>query len=268
VSDARFDVDGPMAFLTFDRPAARNAMTWDMYQALVDACERTDAAADIRVLVLRGAGGAFVAGTDIAQFTTFFKGGAPPPPGGSAADGLAYEKRLDEVIDRLEAVAKPTIAQVQGVATGGGCAIALACDVRIAASDAKFGVPIARTLGNCLSAANYGRLLDLIGPARTKDLLFTGRLIDANEAAALGLVNRLVAADALDTAVREYAALVSAHAPLTLRATKEMIRRLQAHRRIDRAQADDLIALCYTSDDFKEGVAAFLEKRKPVWKGR
>jgi enoyl-CoA hydratase len=289
VSDARFDVDGSIAFLTFDRPAARNAMTWEMYQALVDACEKADADTNVRVLALRGAGGAFVAGTDIGQFTTFFKGGAPPPPGfkggappppgfkggappppgfGSAADGLAYEKRLDEVIDRLEAVTKPTLAQVQGVATGGGCAIALACDIRIVTPDAKFGVPIARTLGNCLSAANYARLLDLLGPARTKDLLFTGRLIDAAEASHLGLVNRIVEADALDAAVRDYAALVSAHAPLTLRATKEMIHRLQVRRRIDRAEADDLIALCYTSEDFQEGVTAFLEKRKPVWKGK
>ena len=258
MTDARFEIDGSLAFLTFNRPAARNAMTWEMYDALVAACENADADENIRVLVLRGAGAAFVAGTDIAQFTTF----------GTAADGLAYEKRLDEVVDRLEAVKKPTIAQVAGVATGGGCVIAFACDVRIAASDAQFGVPIARTLGNCLSAANYSRLLDLIGPARTKDLVFTGRLIDATEASALGLVNRIVEPEALEAAVKEYAAVIAAHAPLTLRATKEMIRRLQAHRRIDRAQADDLIALCYTSEDFREGVTAFLQKRKPVWKGK
>jgi enoyl-CoA hydratase/carnithine racemase len=253
-----FETDGPIAFLTFNRPEARNAMTWEMYQALVDTCDMADADERVRVLVLRGAGGAFVSGTDISQFTTF----------GGAADGLAYEEQLDAVIDRLEAVAKPTIAQVQGVATGGGCAIALACDLRIVTPDARFGVPIARTLGNCLSGANHARLLDLIGPARLKDLIFTGRLIDAPEAAALGLATRIVPPESIDASVREYAALVAAHAPLTLRATKEMVRRILAHRRIDRAEVEDLITLCYTSGDFKEGVAAFLEKRKPVWKGK
>ena len=123
-------------------------------------------------------------------------------------------------------------------------------------------------VGYCLSAANYARLLDLLGPARTKDLMFTGRLIDAAEAQTLGLVNRIVDADAIDAAVRELAATIARNAPLTLRATKEMVRRLQAARRIPQAEADDLIAMCYLSDDFKEGVAAFLAKRPPTFKGR
>ena len=139
-----FETDGPLAFLTFNRPEARNAMTWEMYEALVDACERVDGDASLRVLVLRGAGGkAFVAGTDIAQFQNF----------SDRDDGVKYEERLDRVLDRLERVTKPTIAQVQGVAAGGGCAIAFACDLRVATPDASFGIPIARTLGNCLSAA-------------------------------------------------------------------------------------------------------------------
>jgi enoyl-CoA hydratase/carnithine racemase len=157
---------------------------------------------------------------------------------------------------------------VQGVATGGGCAIALACDLRVCSPDARFGVPVARTLGNCLSAANYARLLDLLGPARARELMFTGRLIEASEALALGLVNRVVDASAVDAAVLELAATIARNAPLTLRATKEMLRRLQAARRIPQVDADDLIAMCYLSDDFKEGVAAFLAKRPPVFKGR
>jgi enoyl-CoA hydratase len=260
-----FDVDGPdtgLAFLTVNRPEARNAMTSDMYQALVEACERVDADAAIRVFVLRGAGGqAFMSGTDIAQFTRF----------STREDALAYERELDAVVDRLERVTKPTIAQVQGVATGGGCAIALACDLRVCTPDARFGVPVARTLGNCLSAANYARLLDLLGPARTKDLMFTGRLIEAAEAERLGLVNRVIHtsdANAIDAAVRELATTIARNAPLTLRATKEMVRRLQAARRIPQSDADDLIAMCYLSDDFKEGVAAFLAKRPPTFKGR
>src|SRR5262249_9855787 len=165
-----FQTDGPIATLTFNRPDARNAMTWEMYQALVDACDRVDREPSLRVLILRGAGGkAFVAGTDISQFQSFH----------DRADGLTYEARLDGVIDRLERVAKPTIAQVQGVAAGGGCAIAFTCDLRVATPESTFGIPIARTLGNCLSGATCSRLVDLLGPSRTKDLLFTGRLMDA-----------------------------------------------------------------------------------------
>ena len=260
-SDVLFETDGPRAVLTFNRPEARNAMTWEMYQALVDACEQVDASANIRVFVLRGAGGkAFVAGTDIRQFKTF----------ASPGDGVAYERRLDEVMDRLERVGKPTIAQIEGVAAGGGCAIALACDLRYCTPDSTFGVPIARTLGNCLSIANHARLLDLVGPARVKELLFTGRLLGAQEAASLGLVNAVVAPDALETTVRQVADTIAANAPLTIKATKEIVRRIQESRRLDPHAGRDLITMCYTSAfrDFKEGVDAFLAKRPPHWKGR
>jgi enoyl-CoA hydratase/carnithine racemase len=257
VPHAIFDVNGPLATLTFNRPDARNAMTWEMYESLLEACDRADADPAIRVLVLKGAGNAFVSGTDISQFTQF----------SNLQDALDYERRLDEVFDRLERVEKPTIAQVQGVATGGGCVIALACDMRICTPDARFGVPISRTLGNCLSAANYQRLIDLVGPARTKDLLFTARLLDANEALALGLANRIVEPDALDHEVTSLALKLSEHAPLTLRATKIMVREIQATRRVPVSRADELIASCYGSDDFKEGVAAFLAKRPPRFTG-
>jgi enoyl-CoA hydratase/carnithine racemase len=254
-----YDADGPIATLTFNRPEARNAMTWDMYQALVDACERVDGDTGVRVFVLRGAGGkAFVAGTDISQFQSFR----------DREDGLRYEERLDHVLDRLERVTKPTIAQVQGVAVGGGCAIAIACDLRVATPDSTFGIPIARTLGNCLSGATYGRLVDVLGPARVKDLLFTGRLVRADEAHAMGLVNRVVPEGELEAAVRELAQEIASNAPLTLRATKEMIRRLLAHRRLRAGDDRDLVELCYSSADFQEGVTAFLAKRRPQWTGR
>src|SRR5262245_759223 len=152
-------------------------MTPDMYASLVDAGDRVDGDATVRVLIVRGAGGrAFVSGSDIKQFQAF---GAP-------GDGSRYEQHLDTVIDRLERVTKPTIAQVQGVAAGGGCAIAMTCDLRVATPEASFGIPIARTLGNCLSGATYSRLVDAMGAARAKELLFTGRFIRADEATTIG----------------------------------------------------------------------------------
>ncbi len=254
-----YTTDGPIAVLTFNRPESRNAMTWAMYDALVDACDAVDADPAIRVLVLRSADDrAFVAGTDISQFRDLR---APE-------DALAYEARLDKVISRLERVTKPTIARIGGVAAGGGCVIAIACDLRICGANARFGIPVARTLGNCLSAANCLRLLDLVGPARLKDLMFTARLLDATEALAAGLATRIVSADALDRVVTETALTIAANAPLTISATKELVQRLQAHRRTAPPVDHDLITACYTSHDFRGAVDAFLAKRRPVWTGR
>ncbi|HEY6211535.1 MAG TPA: enoyl-CoA hydratase [Vicinamibacterales bacterium] len=257
--DSLFEVDAPLATLTFNRPDARNAMTWRMYESLVEACDRVDADAALRVLVLRGAGGkAFVAGTDIAQFQEF----------GSREDGVKYEERLDAVLDRLERVTKPTIAAVQGVAAGGGCAIACCCDLRVATPDSTFGIPIARTLGNTLSAATTSRMLQLLGPSRFKEMMFTGRLVSAAELHAAGVVNRIVDAALLDRTVRDLATEIAANAPLTIRSIKEMTRRLLSKRRLTAEEERELIDLCYTSADFKEGVTAFLAKRPPRWSGR
>ena len=256
-SEALFTTSGHVACLRFNRPEARNAMTWGMYDALLAACDTVDTDDDIRVFVIRGAGDAFVAGTDIRQFMDFT----------SSDDGIAYERRLDAGIDRLERVTVPTIAQVQGVAAGGGCVIALTCDLRVCTAAAKFGVPIARTLGNCLSAANCQRLVDLLGPARTKDLLFTGRLMDAAEAQSAGLVTRMADAADIDAVVRALAETIAANAPLTIRAAKEVIRRTAARRRLDPGAADDLVAACYGSRDFREGVEAFVAKRPPRFTG-
>jgi enoyl-CoA hydratase/carnithine racemase len=254
-----FDIDGPLAFLTFNRPDARNAMTWEMYDALVAACERVDRDAAIRVLILRGAGGrAFVAGTDIAQFQAFHGG----------EDGVEYERRIDETLGRLERVTKPTIAQVEGVAAGGGCAIAVTCDLRVATPESTFGIPIARTLGNCVSSETCRRLLDLAGPALVKDLLFTGRFMSAGDAHAAGLVSRIAVAADIAHVVHQLASAIASNAPLTIRTAKEMVRRVTARRRLAGGEDRDLIELCYASADFKEGVEAFLAKRKPRWQGR
>src|SRR5579859_3857185 len=192
--EAIFALDGAIATLTFNRPAARNALTWEMYDSLVEACARVDADSDVRVFVLQSTGEqAFAAGTDIRQFTAFR----------GADDGIRYEAKIDAVLDRLARVKVPTIARVQGIAAGGGCAIALTCDMRVGGPNASFAVPIARTLGNCLSAATCARLIALLGPSLVKDILFTGRSIAASEAHSVGLLSRFVSAEDLDKAVRE-----------------------------------------------------------------
>jgi len=208
--------------------------------------------------VLRGAGDkAFAAGTDIAQFRAFK----------TAEDALGYERRIDKVLGAVERCPLPTVAALAGACTGGGAGIAAACDIRIAARDLKFGFPIARTLGNCLSARNLARLAALMGAGRTKEMIFTSRLVGAEEALAVGLVTELLADKAaVEARALALAALLAEQAPLTLRATKEALRRLNAAA----AAVDDkdLIVLCYTSEDFHEGLEAFLAKRKPDWKGR
>jgi enoyl-CoA hydratase/carnithine racemase len=245
-----------VAFITFNRPAARNAMTWAMYEALFQFCERVDEDDEVRILVLRGAGGkAFIAGTDIKQFTEFETG----------EDGVFYEKRVERVVGRLEATSKPTLAVIDGYAVGGGLAIAAVCDLRICSPNAKFGLPIARTLGNCLSMENYARLVALVGSARAKEIVFTGRVLSADEALTTGLATEVVSADDLDDRVVELCQQLAQHAPITLRVTKEAIRRINA---AVVPNGEDLVIDAYSSEDFHEGVAAFVDKREPKWRAR
>jgi enoyl-CoA hydratase len=249
--------EGAIVTLTFNRPEARNAMTWDMYQRLYDTCEEVDADDSVRVLVLKGAGGkAFVAGTDIGQFLEFKSG----------EDGLRYEREGDLRTFRIARVKKPVIAQIEGFAVGGGLGIAAGADVRIATPAARFGAPIARTLGNCLSMQAYARYLDLFGPSRLKEMIFTARLLSADEALAAGFVHEIVAPEAIEARVRELAAAIASHAPITLWVTKEAVRRIQEARVVP--NGDDLVAKTYGSADFHEGVRAFVEKRAPRWTGR
>jgi enoyl-CoA hydratase/carnithine racemase len=230
-------------------------MTWAMYERLNQICAQLTSDPSVRVVSFRGAGGqAFVAGTDIEQFTTF----------GSGEDGVAYEKQIDQCIARLESLPMPTLAVVEGWAIGGGLAIATACDFRIAATGSRFGVPIAKTLGNCLSVANLARLSAVFGIPRVKRMLMLAEVLTADEALACGFLLQLVEPGDLDVILSKLCERLAALAPLTQRVSKEGLRRLVSH---DLPADEDLVRLCYGSDDFREGVSAFVAKRSPAWKG-
>lgn len=251
----RYSVEDGVGSVVFDRPQARNAMTWNMYDTLGGICERIAAEKNVRVVTFRGAGGeAFVAGTDIEQFRDF----------GTGRDGLDYERVIDCRIDQIERLPVPTLAIVDGWAMGGGLAIAAACDFRIATPTARFGVPIARTLGNCLSMANTARVISAFGSARAKRMLMLAEILDADQAHTCGFVGDVAEPGELDECVRGYVSKLSSNAPLTMRAAKEAARRLLT---TDLPDGDDLVEECYGSKDFKIGVEAFLAKRKPIWTG-
>src|SRR5215203_4773846 len=218
-TDLIYEIRDGVARIIFNRPQARNALTFAMYERMAEICREVNDDPSVKVMILTGAGDkAFASGTDISQFRAF-KG---------PEDALEYEGRIDRVLGDLERCRVPTIAAIAGACAGGGAGIAACCDLRIGTQTAKFGFPIARTLGNCLSMSNISRLTALIGPARVKDIIFTA-------------------------------------APLTLRATKEAVRRLT--KRLSREEGEDLILMCYMSQDFREGMEAFLNKRPPHWRG-
>jgi len=249
---------GPVQWVIFNRPSARNAMTWGMYERLVEVCEEVGRDRSVKAMVLTGAGGrAFVAGTDIAQFRSFT----------TAQHALDYEARGNHVMRTLETVRVPTIAAIAGACTGGGAGMAACCDIRIASPSARYGFPIARTLGNCLSMQNYARLFALLGPARTKDIILRARLMDAAEMLACGLVSEVVPdEEALVPRAQELAEQMAEHAPLTMEVTKEALLRIR-DRLVPEGADSDLVLKAYLSRDFKEGVEAFLAKRKPEWRG-
>ena len=252
-----FEKRGSVAWVTYNRPHRRNAMTFQMYDRLEEICQDLSNDTELRVAIFQGAGNqAFVAGTEISQFRDFQ----------SAEDALRYEERLERVFSKLEEVPVATIAMVQGVAAGGGAQLALVCDLCYCSPSARFGVPIARTLGNCLSGSGYARLVERIGPLRTRELLYTGRLIDAREAEALGVVNQVFPEAELESRVTEVASEISSNAPLTIQVSKQAVLRQLRRNRLP--LEPDLFLRCYESEDFQEAVKAFLEKRKPGWKGQ
>lgn len=252
---------GAVALVTLSHPAALNALTWRMYEQLEQHVEFLATDKETRVIILRGDGErAFAAGTDIAQFRGF-----------SGADGVAYEKRMDSVVDRLATLPKPVLAAVHGYAVGSGLIISSACDLRYATSSARFGAPVARTLGNCLSLKNYRRLINAFGPTRTKQLLFTGELLSADDALQCGFLSAILpSGEQFFSRVLEIAQGISELAPLTLWATKEAFRYLglSAIGDAPATSFDEVVAQVYGSGDFAEGVQAHFEKRRPMWRGQ
>lgn len=248
---------------TLNRPQARNALTFSMYERLADICRNVPDDGSISAIIVRGAGAkAFASGTDISLFRDFTSGD----------DGIAYEARTEESLSAIEHCRVPTIAAINGACTGGGAMIAAVCDIRIASKDLKFGFPIARTLGNCLSARNLARLSALVGMARTKDMIFSSRLLGSDEALATGLISECPGGgggdtdggDAVLARAKEIATNMTTLAPLTLRATKELLISLREGGMDDKGW----IAQCYGSSDFHEGIDAFLAKRPPAWQGK
>ncbi|WP_192498759.1 enoyl-CoA hydratase [Ornithinimicrobium pratense] len=248
-------VEGPVLAVTFNRPEARNAMTWAMYEALVQACARVNADESLRVLLLRGSGGAFVAGTDISQFLEFEDG----------SDGVRYEERVEEIVSTLASVDAVTVAAVEGACVGGGLALAAACDLRVADETAFFGVPIARTLGNCLSAPNVDRLVRLMGRGTAGELLLLGRLLPAARMLDVGFVQEVAPTEGFNAMVSEVVGRLAAHAPLTLWASRSMLR-ATAGVPLPTTE-EEMIARVYGSEDFRDGVRAFVDKARPVWRG-
>ncbi|WP_185983467.1 enoyl-CoA hydratase [Aureimonas mangrovi] len=251
--DVQLRVEDGVATIVFDRPAARNAMTFAMYGRLAEICEELGGRRDLSAIVLRGAGGAFVAGTDISEFTAFSDG----------SDGVAYERRIDEALARIEALPAPTLAVIDGAAVGGGLAIAAACDLRLVTPRARFGVPIARTVGNCLSAGNVARLVRALGEGPAKALLILSQMIDGEAAHRLGFAFACVLPEELEGELEKCVGRLRDAAPLTVAATRETFRRLRSAAPPD----EDIVSRVYGSADFREGVAAFLAKRSPRWSG-
>lgn len=255
--DLIYNVNDGIGRIVFNRPQARNAFTLEMYQGIAEICGNVPTDGSVKAIIMTGAGEkAFASGTDMTEFRGF----------STAEDAWAYEEEMERIVSSIECCPVPTIAAINGACTGGGAAIAACCDLRVASSNLKYGFPIARTLGNCLSAANLRRLTAVLGVGRLREILFTARLIEADEALIIGLVCELTeTVDELRSLADALAEKLASHAPLTLRATKEAMRRNLAAQPVDDR---DLVAMCYMSEDFREGMEAFLSKRKPDFKGR
>lgn len=246
-------IDGKIARVIFNNPAARNALTWPMYEELKQICDSLAKNADIRVVIFRGAGDkAFVSGSDIQQFVDL-------------KENEAYEVAVDHIFTSLQQLPMPTIAMIEGLAVGSGLLMATACDFRISTPEARFGIPVAKTLGNCLSPSNLSWLATHLGVPTVKKMLLTAELIKAPELLESGFLYQTIDASEIDTATTALAQKLALLAPITQKASKLALARLLQSNLPD---CTDLMRETYNSKDFREGVNAFLEGRPPQWIGK
>ncbi len=251
--------DGAIGWMIFNNPERRNALSLDMWQAMPVILEDFERDGAVRVVVLKGAGDkAFISGADISQFEQQR----------SSPETIAQYDAIAEVANaKLQQIRKPTIAMIRGFCIGGGVGVALQCDLRIAADNARFGVPAAR-LGLGYRWAGVKKLADLVGPSFAKEIFFTARHFSAAEALAMGLINRALPEAELESYVRDYCALIAENAPLTMEAVKGVVSELaKPGAEFDRAHCEALVARCFASRDYIEGRRAFMEKRKPAFTG-
>lgn len=259
-SELLISIEAPLAWVVINRPASRNALNLAVWRGLAQQLPGLDTHPEVRVVVLRGAGDeAFLAGADITEF---------PAARGDAAMAAEYERETHAALEALAGTSKPVIAMINGLCFGGGCSVALACDLRFAADHARLAIPAAR-LGLAYPFAHgVQSLVDLVGPAHAADMLFSARALDAEEALRIGLVNRVVPRDTLEAVTRDYALRMAQGAPLSLAAHKAAIRTARHATSASTAQVEARIARCFDSADYQEGVAAFLAKRPPRFTGR
>ncbi|WP_197277805.1 enoyl-CoA hydratase [Novosphingobium sp. KN65.2] len=252
--------EGPLAWITFNNPAKHNAISLDMWRALGRALEGIAQDREVRCILLRGAGErAFVSGADISEFAGQRR---------SPKDVAAYDEAADHALGLLQSTPQPSVAMISGYCFGGGVAIALSCDIRIAGSDALFSVPAAR-LGLGYGWLGTRKLLDVVGPAWAADMLFSARRYGATEALAMGLITQFHPVAELQAQVGAYASTIAENAPLTIQAAKTIIKELsRPSGNADLALCDRLVAECFASEDYAEGAQAFAAKRKPRFVGR
>jgi enoyl-CoA hydratase/carnithine racemase len=251
---------GPIGWLTFNNPARRNAISIDMWEAIPKVLDRFEGDAEVRVIVLRGEGDkAFVSGADVSQYEKRR----------SSAEGIEYYQEIaGRVHERLQSCDKVIIAMIRGYCLGAGVNIALNCDLRLAAEDARLGIPAAK-LGLGYGASSLKNLVDTVGPAYAREVLITGRHFSAEEAKTMGLVHRVAPVAELESLVREYCATISENAPLTVRASKRIVRELlKSSPAFDAQACAALVRQCFESQDYIEGRRAFMEKRKPLFQGK